>query len=75
MWINYLIVLGTFTLCFFLVRYLNTFLVRYLMLRFFVSFEVYRAGSPFSGKFVLFKPVLFVQVWPVGIQDVGPGDR
>ena len=45
------------------------------MLRFFVSFEVYRAGSPFSGKFVLFKPVLFVQVWPVGIQDVGPGDR
>ena len=36
---------------------------------------MYRAGSPFSGKFVLFKPVLFVQVWPVGIQDVGPGER
>ena len=44
------------------------------MLNFFLV-EVYRAGSPFSGKFVLFKPVLFVQVWPVGIQDVGPGDR
>ena len=41
----------------------------------FLFVEVYRVGSPFSGKFVLFKPVLFVQVWPVGIQDVGPGDR
>ena len=27
--------------------------------------EMFRAGSPFSGKFVLFKPVLFVQVMPV----------
>ena len=36
---------------------------------------MYRAGSPFSGKFALFKPVLFVQVWPAGIQDVGPGER
>ena len=44
------------------------------MLNFFLV-EVYRAGSPFSGKFVLFKPVLFVQVWPVGIQDAGPGER
>ena len=26
---------------------------------------MFRAGSPFSGKFVLFKPVLFVQVVPV----------
>ena len=40
-----------------------------------VLVEKYRAGSPFCGKFVLFKPVLFVQVWPAGIQDVGPGER
>ena len=32
---------------------------------------MYRAGSPFSGKFVLFKPVLFVQVMPVGSEDAG----
>ena len=32
---------------------------------------MFRAGSPFSGKFVLFKPVLFVQVMPAGSKDAG----
>ena len=34
---------------------------------------MFRAGSPFSGKFVLFKPVLFVQVMPAGSRDAGNG--
>ena len=34
---------------------------------------MFRAGSPFSGKFVLFKPVLFVQVMPAGSKDAGNG--
>ena len=36
-----------------------------------MPFEALRAGSPFSGKFVLFKPVLFVQVVPAGSEDAG----
>ena len=36
---------------------------------------MFRAGSPFSGKFVLFKPVLFVQVMLAGSRDVGLGER
>ena len=32
---------------------------------------MFRAGSPFSGKFVLFKPVLFVQAMPAGSEDAG----
>ena len=38
-----------------------------------MPFDVFRAGSPFSGKFVLFKPVLFVQVMPAGSKDAGNG--